>query len=365
MTGSLAASARPPRHTVIIGGGIIGASTLYYSSRHPARSPDSRITLLEASKELAPGASGKSGGFLALDWHGGATASLAELSYELHRQLAEEGDGAKRWGYRDVETWQVTIDTAKKRGKGLKKMDWVDGQIVSDRRQMGGPGTTAQVTPKPLVEYLAEAAQREPGVDVRLGAKVTALGQQGRDGPINSVTFTSPGGEEETIECDRVVVAAGPWTGQLLKRTLATSGPLNNSNIIRKARTISGNRAHSIVVRGTRPTTEHCLFTEMRYGAGGALAGEPEVYARADGTVYVCGGGDEEPLPDSADEVGFSKEKTERLIEQIRVISPDVLGEGATIEKQQAVSRFASRPTDPSTALTHLPSHSATYQGAA
>jgi glycine/D-amino acid oxidase-like deaminating enzyme len=93
-------------HTVIIGGGIIGASTLYYSAKHAARrdaADSSRITLIEGSKELAPAASGKSGGFLALDWHGSSTASLAELSYDLHNQLAKEGSGTKRWGYREVE----------------------------------------------------------------------------------------------------------------------------------------------------------------------------------------------------------------------------------------------------------------------
>lgn len=101
-----AGSLSPPRHTVIIGGGIVGASTLYYASKNPIRgksSPPSRLTLIEASSELAPGASGKSGGFLALDWHGTATSSLAELSYRLHREIAKEGNGGERWGYRAVE----------------------------------------------------------------------------------------------------------------------------------------------------------------------------------------------------------------------------------------------------------------------
>lgn len=95
-----------PRHTVIVGGGIVGAATLLFSARHPARlriAERSKLTLLEASCEVAPGASGKAGGFLAADWHGEATASLAKLSFDLHRQLATEGGGAARWGYRNVE----------------------------------------------------------------------------------------------------------------------------------------------------------------------------------------------------------------------------------------------------------------------
>lgn len=88
------------RQIVIVGGGIIGSSIAYFLSRAkncPA------VTLLESSKAVAPGASGKAGGFLALDWHGTSTASLAALSYELHRKLAKEHNGAERWGYRQVD----------------------------------------------------------------------------------------------------------------------------------------------------------------------------------------------------------------------------------------------------------------------
>lgn len=88
------------RHIVIVGGGIIGTSIAYYLSRTKG---GPAITLLESSKGVAPGASGKAGGFLALDWHGMATSSLAALSYKLHRDLAKENNGAERWGYREVE----------------------------------------------------------------------------------------------------------------------------------------------------------------------------------------------------------------------------------------------------------------------
>ena len=91
-----------PEHIVVVGGGIIGASSLFYLAKHPQRR-STRLTLIEASSQLAPGASGKSGGFLALDWHGHATASLAELSYKLHAELAQKADGASKWGYRHVE----------------------------------------------------------------------------------------------------------------------------------------------------------------------------------------------------------------------------------------------------------------------
>ena len=57
------------RQIVIIGGGIIGASTAYYLTRHPSfDSARDSITVLEGSS-IAAGASGKAGGLLALDWY--------------------------------------------------------------------------------------------------------------------------------------------------------------------------------------------------------------------------------------------------------------------------------------------------------
>lgn len=85
----------------IIGGGIVGASTLYYLAQRLPR--NASVTLLEAAHGLAPGASGKSGGFLARDWHGAATSDLAELSYRLHAELAKSEGGVEKWGYREVE----------------------------------------------------------------------------------------------------------------------------------------------------------------------------------------------------------------------------------------------------------------------
>ncbi|KDN45290.1 FAD dependent oxidoreductase [Tilletiaria anomala UBC 951] len=327
-------------HTVVIGGGIIGSSSLYYLARHPGRPAGSTITLIEACNEVAPGASGKAGGFLALDWHGIETASLAELSFKLHRELADAGNGKERWGYRDVETLQVHLDTTKSRSKCPKELDWVDSKIVTSTSSMGGGGTTAQVTPKHLVQYLVEEACKQPGVSVRLGTRATSL-ETTFNGAVKALTVTDSVGKEESLPIDRLVVAAGPWTGKLLAPSLipCQSPSLSDSRtakIIRKAQSIDGSRAHSIIVRGTRPTSNHCLFTEMRYGPGGRKAGAPEVYARSDDTVYVCGGSDDVPLPLSADEVCYDPKKTKELIEQARVISPDVLGADAAVVAEQA-----------------------------
>ncbi len=61
---------------VICGGGAIGAAIAYFTSRRGARS-----TVIERHA-VAGAASGKSGGFLALDWCGGSSLDrLARRSF--------------------------------------------------------------------------------------------------------------------------------------------------------------------------------------------------------------------------------------------------------------------------------------------
>lgn len=92
-----------PQRIVIIGGGIAGISTAYYLTCSPSLPSGSSITIVEGT-DIASAASGKSGGFLAKDWHGAATASLSAMSYDLHADLAKEYGGKEKWGYRVVDT---------------------------------------------------------------------------------------------------------------------------------------------------------------------------------------------------------------------------------------------------------------------
>ena len=63
-------------HVVICGGGVIGASVAYFLGRRGVRA-----TVIERTG-LACAASGKSGGFLALDWCDGTPLqSLARRSF--------------------------------------------------------------------------------------------------------------------------------------------------------------------------------------------------------------------------------------------------------------------------------------------
>ncbi|KAI0969678.1 FAD dependent oxidoreductase [Xylaria arbuscula] len=107
-----------PRHIVIIGGGIIGATTAYYLTRHPSFNPlIHHITLVEATS-IAAGASGKAGGLLGL-W--AYPMCIVPLSYRLHAELAAEHDGIARWGYRRLECVQIAATVKGKDSKSKAK----------------------------------------------------------------------------------------------------------------------------------------------------------------------------------------------------------------------------------------------------
>src|SRR5215813_7499171 len=83
---------------VICGGGVIGACTAYFPSRRGIE-----VIVVERA-EVAAAASGKAGGFLALDWCAGSPLdALARRSFHLHAELARELTGD--WGHRQMSAY--------------------------------------------------------------------------------------------------------------------------------------------------------------------------------------------------------------------------------------------------------------------
>ena len=83
---------------LICGGGVIGASLAYFLSRRGAQ------PIVIERTGVACAASGKSGGFLALDWcDGSPLEQLARRSFDLHDRLCDELEG--NWGYRRLSTF--------------------------------------------------------------------------------------------------------------------------------------------------------------------------------------------------------------------------------------------------------------------
>src|SRR5437762_6808786 len=119
-----------PTRIVICGAGAIGAAIAYFTSRRGARS-----TVIERHA-VAGAASGKSGGFLALDWcAGSALDRLARRSFELHGELAAELGNP--WFYRPLDAYgghAVENDTA----RAASRRPWLSGAVAITGR-LGAP----------------------------------------------------------------------------------------------------------------------------------------------------------------------------------------------------------------------------------
>src|SRR5215510_14285205 len=143
------------KRIVICGGGAIGTAIAYFTSRRGAR------PIVIERHAVAGAASGKSGGFLALDWcRGSPLDPLARRSFELHAELsAELGDP---WGYRRLTTYggyAIEGETA----RGARGRPWLtDGVAITSR--LGSPETTALVEPRAFTTGLMHAAQAHGAV---------------------------------------------------------------------------------------------------------------------------------------------------------------------------------------------------------
>src|SRR5262249_41239284 len=186
------------RRIVICGGGAIGAAIAYFTSRGGARS-----TVIERHA-VAGAASGKSGGFLALDWcRGSPLDRLARRSFELHAELsAELGDP---WGYRRLTTYGgfgAGGGTPRRPRRGPGAGGGAGGAITS---QLGSPETTALIEPRAFTTGLMDAAQAH-GAVLRHGTVVDLL--RSPSGAVYGVALA----DGEIVEGDAVVIAMGPWS---------------------------------------------------------------------------------------------------------------------------------------------------------
>jgi glycine/D-amino acid oxidase-like deaminating enzyme len=148
---------------------------------------------------------------------------------------------------------------------------------------------------------------------------------------------------ETTIPCTDLIVTAGPWTGRVLEKLGLPSLPVTN---------LPG---HSIIVRAApeHPISATAVFASI-YGANrqprGRTTESPELFPRGDGTVYVAGENNAEPMPDDPADVGglVDDDIAERLVRATKHIS-DGLACGAVEKRQVSLFRRAIEAE-----LTHL-----------
>ncbi|KAL0450393.1 UNVERIFIED_CONTAM: putative oxidoreductase C1F5.03c [Sesamum latifolium] len=307
----------PPKRVVVCGGGVIGVCTAYFLSKRGAA-----VTLVEQSS-IACAASGKAGGFLALDWcDGGPVSSLARASFNLHRSLAQELNGAELYGYRPVTTLSLSItETASSaqtnRKSGPNIPSWIDGPAKGPRT-IGTTETTAQVHPQLFTKTLLSKAVEEYGLKVVI-AKLERV--EVAEGEAKAVVLEGGG----AIDADAVVLALGPWTGKL--------------SLLSSLFRVYGLKAHSIVVEPKDPDsiTPHALFLSY-YPAHGGQPMDPEVYPRPTGEVYICGMSAEAKVPDDPEQVMPVPESIRVLKTVARNVSSQLVeGEGRVKAEQACI----------------------------
>jgi len=270
-----------PRRVVVCGAGVMGASVAYFLARRGVA-----VTVVERTG-VACAASGKSGGFLALDWCDGTPLGpLARASFALHAELARELE--TDYGYRRMDTFMVAARERGAVGGGhrVEAPGWLDGAGVVTAA-LGSTETTAQVQPARFTTALIDAATTR-GATLRIGV-VEEIAQ--RDGAARGVRVG-----DATIEADAVVLAMGPWTSRAARGLRLPA--------------VHGLKGYSVTLAGA-DVPAHALFVDYRTADGRAL--EPEIFPRPDGETYVCGMADPAPLPESAEGVEVNDASCEVL----------------------------------------------------
>ena len=259
---------------VVCGAGVIGAAVAHFLTRR-----DAAPTIVERARPGAA-ASGRAGGFLALDWNDATPVGpLARASYRLHAELARElGTDV---GYRQIETLLVAgRDDGDVSAYGqVPNPTWLDGNVAV-QAIIGEPATTAQVNPMKLTQALVDGAILG-GAQLVTGT-VDGL-QIGTGGAVQGVLV-----DGAPVPADAVVLALGPWMGRA-RAWLPI--PM-----------VHGLKGASITLAADVPA--QAVFSDYRTRDGRRMS--PEIYPRPNGEVYVNGYPQSDPLPDDPDAIAPS-----------------------------------------------------------
>jgi len=280
------------KRIVICGGGAIGAAIAWFLSRRGG------TPVVVERHEVGGAASGKSGGFLALDWcRGTALDRLARRSFALHAELAQELGNP--WGYRTLKTFAGHAREGRRAHANSRAgRPWLSPDVTLTG-QIGTPQTTALVEPRAFTTGLMRAAEAN-GAELRHGTVSGLL--RSASGAVAGVTLE--GGE--SIEGDGVVIAMGPWS-ILASRWLPLPA-------------VYGFKGHSLVFRTGDAVPAEALFLEYEEASGEMLT--PEIFARADGTVWACAVSSTASLPVDPADIAGDESAHDRLEVLCRAVSP-------------------------------------------
>jgi len=348
--------------TIILGGGIIGLSTAYYLSLlEPELAASHQIHIIDSASNLLLSASGYAGGFLAKDWFNPNVSSLGELSFRLHKELADANDGSKNWSYMPSIAYSLAIEARGVGGKKVRGEDWLlegtsragvartnrDGQRAiptgdgADRSEMlnvdgtpawftkqiggtlellDGEGGCAQLEPRYLCQWLIEECKAN-GIKIHMNCVATHV-IKGEDGKVKGLKVKK---DTEIFDkhCKNIVISAGAWTPRVFKKLFP------DSKLRIQIEPLAG---YSIVVHSPRYSKP--ILDPLRHGENASAgvshaiycaptekwAFAPEAYSRVPGDskpeIWAGGLNDSAmQLPETADGTPalIDKEKAEEL----------------------------------------------------
>ncbi|KAF3939663.1 hypothetical protein ABW19_dt0204999 [Dactylella cylindrospora] len=358
------------RRIIIVGAGIIGLSTAYYlSAHHPQLS--AYITVLDSSPTLFACASGRAGGFLAKDWFKPAVASLGELSFRLHRELADQYDGRSRWGYCGSTSFSL-VGGGNRSEEKVRGDDWLRegtsrvnaaGEVVESggdsefvpkwlkvdggEVELSSTGeTTAQVDPHDLCQFLLGEI-RKRGVVVRHPVKPLSI-VRSVENKLEGLVIRETTNQrvEETLPCSDILISAGPWSSRVFRQLFGSSTyrlPITS---------LSG---HSVILRSAlHPPRQlpdlnsnkdcHAVFASIE-----GLSWHPEVFSRLNGEIYLAGLNSLDiPLPETATDVNEQEDEIRALI----TVAETMINAGAVPGE---LDRSQDKLTVVKTGLCHRP----------
>ncbi|WFU14935.1 FAD-dependent oxidoreductase [Bradyrhizobium sp. CB3481] len=272
---------------VICGAGVIGACTAYFLSRRGIE-----VVVVERT-EVAAAASGKAGGFLALNWCAGTPiGALARRSFQFHAALPREIAGD--WAYQRMAAYSgFVVPERDARRHAPAKLDWLSEEVLIAHR-LGTPETTAIVHPRKFTSAIMSAAQSH-GAELRLG-QVTGLVRTADGSRVRGVDVNGA-----PIEADAVVIAMGPWS--------MLAAPWVHLPAV------FGQRSPSLVYKTGTDVPAEALFLDYHEESGAVVT--VEVFPRADGSTLVTAFSDQIPLP--LDPASVTPEPSE--IDRLQAIS--------------------------------------------
>lgn len=203
---------------LVIGGGIMGASTAYHLAARGCRD----VVVLEAGEFFGVGSTGLNAGGIRHQFSTTVNIELSKLSIGMMERFGDgmgQDVGLRRCGYLfmldnadDLARFRKNVELQNQLGVQSRMVgpEEIGGLVPEvDRRGIVGGSWCALdglVDPNGLLQgYVTRA--RELGATLRTNARVTAIE---RDGRILRVSTA-----HDTIETPSVVIAAGPWSAQI------------------------------------------------------------------------------------------------------------------------------------------------------